>query len=74
MELSPISTVPLDSDRLAQAFPTRGGDRPITDAANDISIANRLGGATLRPDDRERRIRARIPRIEDLAEILKRTG
>jgi hypothetical protein len=69
MELCPIGTVPLHPDRLAQAFPPRRGDRPASDAANDISIANRLGGATLEPDERRRR--ANIPRIEDLAEILK---
>jgi hypothetical protein len=74
MELQPIGIVPLDQERLAQAFQLRRIDRPTTDAANDISIANRLNGPRLEPDERRRRIRAQMPSIGDLAEILKPTG
>jgi hypothetical protein len=73
MELQPIGTVPLDHERLAQAFQLRRVDRPATDAANDISIANRLNGPRLEPDQSRRRIRAQIPSIGDLAEILTPT-
>ena len=74
MELHPIGTVPLDQERLAPAFQLRRVDRPATDAANDISIANRLNGPRLEPDERRRLIRAQLPSIGDLAEILKPTG
>ena len=74
MELCPIGSVTLDRERLAQAFQLRRVDRPAIDAANDISIANRLNGPTLEPDERQRRVRAHIPFIGDLAEILKPTG
>jgi len=74
MELCRIGSVALDRERLAQAFQLRRVDRPATDAANDISIANRLNGPTLEPDERQRRVRAHIPFIGDLAEILKPTG
>jgi hypothetical protein len=74
MELEPLGTAPLSRDRLAQAFQVRRLDRPTTDAANDISIANRLNGPTLEPNERSRRMRAPIPRIEDLAQILNLTG
>jgi hypothetical protein len=70
MELSLIGSVPLDPARLALAFQAHR-DRPASDAANDISIANRLGGATLEPDERHSRIRAHFPRLSDLAEILR---
>jgi hypothetical protein len=71
MALCPIGSVPLDPDRLAQAFALRKADRPAIDAASDISIANRLKGPTLEADERRRRLRARVPRIEDLAAILE---
>lgn len=70
LELQVIGAVPLDPDRLAHAFQLRRLDRPATDAANDISIANRLNGPMLEPDERQRRMRAHIPRIDDLAQIL----
>ena len=74
MELRPIGIVALDQERLAQAFQPRRADRPATDAANDISIANRLNGPRLEPDEGRRRIRTPIRSIGDLAEILKPTG
>ena len=74
IELSPIGSVPLDPDRLGQAFQLRRVDRPASDAANDISIANRLNGPTLEPDERRRGLRAHVPHIDDLAQILKPPG
>ena len=66
--------MPLDADRLGQAFQLRRVDRPASDAANDISIANRLNGTNLEPDERRRRLRAHIPHIDNLAKILKPIG
>jgi hypothetical protein len=68
MELHSLGRLPFDHRQLEARFPARPS--PITDAASDISIANRLLGATLAPDEGERRIRARQPRIDDIAEVL----
>jgi hypothetical protein len=68
MELESLGRLTIDPQALARHFPERAS--PVSDAASDISIANRLLGVTLLPDEHQRRLHARTPRIGDIGEVL----